>query len=147
MIVPLAVAAVAVTVSLATGSSDDKAAASACGAPIQRGVLPEWARTGFSDPRPKMPHVLGRSGRILAILFGDLVAPPAADRANKVLWVARDPLNGPADLKIRAERPGQVLNRVVPGGPGPSLIDLPAGCWRLTLRWADRTDVLELRYA
>jgi hypothetical protein len=146
-IAPLAVAAVAVAVYFATARGETPAA-SACGPPIQRGVLPEWARTGFSDPRPKMPHVLGRSERIAAILFGEpLHASPDPERANKILWVSRDPVSGASDLRIHAEGPGQAVDRVVPGGPGPSIVDLPrAGCWRLTLRWSGRTDVLELAF-
>jgi len=37
---------------------------------VRQGVLPEWARTGFSDPRPRLPHVMGRSGEIAALVFG-----------------------------------------------------------------------------
>ena len=45
-------------------------------------------------------------------------------------------------------RISQPVRRALPGGPGPSIIDLPAaGCWRLTLRWSGRSDVLDLRYA
>ena len=111
-------------------------------------MLPEWARTGFSDPEPKMPHVLGRDHRIVAVLFGDpLVAPPARDRANKILWVSRDPLQPLSDLRIRASDGSRTVSRVVQGGPGPSLIDLPAGCWHLSLSWSGRSDSLDLRYA
>src|SRR5689334_21716687 len=93
---------------------------------IDRGVLPSWARGGFSDPHPKMPHVIGDSGRIAAILFGDpLSDPPPKDRANKILWVAKDPPTGATDLKIRAVNGSQVVIRTVPGGPGPSTVDLP----------------------
>jgi len=36
----------------------------------------------------------------------------------------------------------------VPGGPGPSIIDLPApGCWTLHLSWSAHTDELKLHYA
>jgi len=114
---------------------------------LRSGVLPEWARTGFSDPQPRMPHAIGRSGRIAAIVFGaPLVAPPAPDRSNKILWVSRDPVRPLSDLRIRATDGAHMLSRVVPGGPGPSLVDLPAGCWHLTLRWSGRTDSLDLRY-
>jgi len=129
-----------------------RSATAAC-APLHRGVLPAWARTGFSDPRPRIPHALGRDGRIAAILFGDLVAPPLKDRGNKILWVARDPVKALSDLRISAQRVedghpvGPPVRRVVVGGPGPSGVDMPAtGCWRMTLRWSGRTDRLELRY-
>lgn len=118
-----------------------------CTAPSQ-GVLPEWARYGFSDPRPRVPHVLGRDGRIVAILFGPLIAPTAPpDRSNKILWAAREV--GPGSLEIEARRLGgdEVVRRVVEGGPGPSIVDLPvAGCWQLDLRWGEYTDTLFLTY-
>ena len=112
-------------------------------------VVPEWARTGFSDPEPKMPLVLGKDQKIVAIVFGSpLYAPPKEDRSNKILWVSRAPQDGISDLKIRATRAsdGTVANRSVPGGPGPSLIDLPDGCWKLQLSWSGHTDELVLRY-
>ena len=99
-----------------------------------------------------MPHELGRSGRIVAIVFGyPLLSPPSRQRSNKILWVARQ-ANGTA-LWVRAQRmagssrAGAPVSRVIAGGPGPSIVDLPApGCWRLTLRWAGQTDTLDLRY-
>jgi hypothetical protein len=116
-----------------------------CG--VDRGLLPPWARTGFSDPQPKAPHVVGTNGRIAAILFGDpLAAPPAKDRANKILWVSLDPQQPGSDLRIRAVDGSRVVHRVVRGGPGPSIVDLPAGCWQLALSWSGRTDTLALRY-
>jgi hypothetical protein len=97
--------------------------------------------------------VLGRDGRIVAILFGGLTAPPKAGSGNKILWVAKDPVRPLSDLKISARRivkgraVGKAVSRTVTGGPGPSGIDLPrAGCWRMTLKWSGRTDSLELRY-
>ena len=88
-----------------------------------------------------MPHVMGRSGRIVAILFGDpLVAPPARDGANKILWVSRNPVRPLSDLRIRASDGSHTVSRVVQGGPGPSLVDLPAGCWHLSLGWSGRSD-------
>ncbi|HWK28440.1 MAG TPA: hypothetical protein VNS09_17885 [Solirubrobacter sp.] len=122
-------------------------ATSDCGK-LTTSVLPEWARTGFSDPEPKMPHVLGDRGEITAIVFGDaLYAPPLKDRGNKILWVAREAVNEPTTLKIHAVDGDDVADREVAGGPGPSGIDLPhAGCWHVTLRWAGREDTLDLRY-
>jgi hypothetical protein len=152
-----AIAAVTVVVLLATfvlvrGSRGDDAHVDC--APLQRGVLPTWARTGFSDPRPRMPHVIGRHGRIAAIVFGDpLLSPPIEGRSNKILWVARELTTSASDLRIRAQRVrggrlvGEAVRRLVPRGPGPSIIDLPSpGCWRLALRWSDQRDELSLRY-
>jgi hypothetical protein len=134
------------------------AAALALGAPCQArvdtGVLPVWARAGFSDPKPRMPHVLGAHGRIAAILFGyPLASPPAQDHANKILWVSRRTPTRGSSLRIAAQRwengrpAGPPVARRVDGGPGPSIVDLPAaGCWRLTLRWSGRLDVLDLDF-
>jgi hypothetical protein len=115
---------------------------------VDRAVLPSWARTGFSAPEPKVPHVVGDDERIAAILLGDpLSSPRDRERANKVLWVARDPLTEPSDLRIRARQGDATVERVVSGGPGPSTIDLPRpGCWDLELRWAGQTDRLHLAY-
>ena len=106
--------------------------------------------------------MLGRSGGILAILFAPpLHSPPAADRNNKILWVARKRFDF-GDMRIRAQRMqgttriGKPIARRVAGGPGPSIIDLPAaGCWRFTLTWRTQggtsaargfSDTLDLRY-
>jgi hypothetical protein len=114
---------------------------------IDRGELPSWATAGFSDPHPSMPHVLGDDGKITAILFGDpLVAPPDAKRANKILWVSREPPTTPAPLKIHAVDGSRKVDRVVEDGPGPSIVDLPAGCWRLELSWGAQHDSMDLRY-
>jgi hypothetical protein len=148
-LISILVAAVAGAPATGSQPAPTAHAARSCHAVVDRGVIPAWARTGFSDPEPRMPHVLGRHGRIVAILFGDpLVAPPARDRSNKILWVSHKRQQDPTTLRIRASRPGhRTLTRSVPGGPGPSLIDLPAGCWHLHLRWADQRDRMDLRYA
>jgi hypothetical protein len=113
---------------------------------VERGVLPEWARTGFSDPEPKMPHVVGNSGQIAAVLFGDpLTSPPAPDRSNKILWVARETPQPPAQLTIQARQGDRTVTRKV--DVGPSYVDLPAGCWRLSLSWTGgHKDTLDLQY-
>jgi hypothetical protein len=147
--VPL-IAAVAAAAPASAGSS----APAACHSAVHHGVLPTWARTGFSDPRPRLPHVIGRSGEIAALVFGyPLRSPPSKDRSNKILWVSRRDVKPLSDLRIRAQRMegrrrvGRPVTRVVVGGPGPSGIDLPApGCWRLSLRWSGRSDQLDLRY-
>jgi hypothetical protein len=141
---------------LATVHAPGTAAAStrACHSAMRHGVLPSWARTGFSDPRPRMLHVLGRSGEIAAIVFGHpLRSPPAKTRANKILWVSRRPIKPPDELRIRAQRMrgdkpvGRHVVRVIVGGPGPSYLNLPApGCWRLSLRWSGRSDELDLDF-
>jgi hypothetical protein len=139
---------------LAGAASPRAGLASPCHPVVQKGVLPVWARAGFSDPRPRIPHVPGASGEIVAILFGyPLLSPPAKTRSNKILWVSRRAQQPLSDLKIRAQRMqgshavGPVVTRRVIGGPGPSIVNLPAaGCWRLALRWSRRADTLDLRY-
>jgi hypothetical protein len=148
----LLVAAVALATALAP--SPARASSGACHSAMRHGVLPSWARTGFSDPRPRMPHVLGRSGDIAAIVFGHpLLSPPGKTRANKILWVSRRPIKPPDELRIRAQRMrgdrpvGRHVVRVIVGGPGPSYLNLPApGCWRLSLRWSGRSDELDLDF-
>jgi hypothetical protein len=108
-------------------------AAAARAAPVERvpcnpvapvTVLPVWARGGFSSPRPAMPHVLGRKGLIVAIL-----------------WAEKDALAAPP----RAV--GAPVSRVLQGGPGPSFVNMPEpGCWRLSLHWSGRHDTLDLGY-
>jgi hypothetical protein len=125
-----------------------------CRPNVDHGVLPTWARSGFSEPRPRAPHVLGRNGEIVAILFANpLLVPQPAGRNNKILWVARRPFPVGANLHIRAQRMigtlavGAPVTRTVPGGPGPSIVDVPRrGCWRFSLRWGRRVDSLDLAY-
>jgi hypothetical protein len=135
------------------GSGAPSAAAGApggdCRADLTPRRLPVWARTGFSPPTQRVPYVLGDGGQIVAILWADhdpLSAPPRADRNNKILWAS--PYTG--TLRIEAVRSGsdQRVVRTVQGGPGPSIIDLPApGCWSFDLTWGGHHDHLRLRYA
>jgi len=114
--------------------------------------LPAWARSGFSPAGQAMPHMLGEAGNIVAILWASrdaLHSPPLQDRSNKVLWVSSIPLTGPDPLVIKATLAGSARTATVsvPGGPGPSVIDLPApGCWTLHLNWSGHTDEPKLRY-
>jgi hypothetical protein len=119
-----------------------------CPATVASAVLPDWARSGFSDPAPSAPYVLGEHGEIVAILFGDLSEPARPDRSNKILWVARG-TSGP--FTISATLGGNDSAPVVttlPDGPGPSIVDLPApGCWTFDLAWGAQRDTLRLPYA
>jgi hypothetical protein len=121
-----------------------------CVARLAPALLPEWARDGFSDPEPRVPYVTSGSGRLVAILFTDgLYAPPRQGQANKILWVTPIPNSPAGPLTISAQREGtsEIVTREVPNGPGPSTVDLPGpGCWHLTLRWGQATDVMDLRY-
>ena len=127
---------------------------SRCHSQVSRAVLPIWARGGFSGPQPRMPHAVGRSGQIAAIVFGyPLRSPPAQGRNNKILWVSRTQAKTIAPFWIRAQRMdgarpvGAPVRHIVSTGPGPSIVDLPeAGCWRFTLSWSGRKDSLDLAY-
>jgi hypothetical protein len=129
------------------------AASNGCAGQPPVGPLPVWARSGFSPADTAMPHVMGQAGNIVAILWAArdaLHSPPLPDRSNKILWVSRVPLVAPDPLVIRATLQGGTRTATVsvPGGPGPSIIDLPApGCWTLHLSWSGHTDELKLRYA
>lgn len=124
-------------------------AAGGCGYDVRRDVLPAWAWAGFSGPSPSgVPYVMGTRGDILAVLFGyPLKAPPpSAGPTNKVLWVSRVPVTTGDTLRISATDGTRTLTREVAGGPGPSTVDLPAGCWHLALAWSGHTDTMVLRY-
>lgn len=124
----------------------------ACVAQVPDTVLPRWARAGFTGPSPRIAYVRGHNRDMVAVLFAQpLTAPPSADHNNKILWVAR-PSTGHAAGTLRIDARladgSATAVRTVPGGPGPSIIDLPKpGCWHLTLHWAGRTDSLDLAYA
>ena len=138
----------------ATAAAKSAGAPYPCASALKRGVLPRWARTGFSSRRPRLPHVIGKERRIAALIFGNpLVSPPARRRNNKILWVSRLRVKPTDDLVIHAQRMhggrriGVAVTRKVDGGPGPSIIDLPApGCWRFSLAWSGHHDTLDLRY-
>ncbi|MGI8334574.1 hypothetical protein ACRYCC_31875 [Actinomadura scrupuli] len=140
---------------IVTGGGDGRVSpatgAGSCAVSVPSRVLPPWARTGFSAAEPRMPYVLGARGDIVAILFGDpLAAPPRRDLSNKILWVSRVPLvpGDPLVVHARLDGTGTRVTRTVPGGPGPSGIDLPRpGCWHLTLTWSGHTDTMDLRYS
>jgi hypothetical protein len=122
----------------------------ACHPTVHSGIIPGWARGGFSAPRPRMPFAVSRHQRMAALVFGfPLLDPPDPRRANKILWVSH--AAGPGHrLRISAQRmdgrrrAGAPLQRTV--DVGPSTVNLPAGCWRLTLRWSGRSDQIDLRY-
>jgi hypothetical protein len=115
-----------------------------CRSAVVNTVLPSWARGGFSDPTPSVPHVMGDDGDIVAILFGrTLHSPPSDEVNNKILWVGTTGADPGGSLEIDAVLAGtsRHVSREVQGGPGPSTIDLPAaGCWHLELTWGERPD-------
>ncbi|MFI5833429.1 hypothetical protein ACIA5A_07095 [Micromonospora sp. NPDC051300] len=125
-----------------------------CHSPVATGRLPDWADAGFSGDT-RMPHVLGARGEIVAILFGHpLTVGRGEGPTNKILWVGRPMSSSPdpaasTTLVITATRDGAgtPVVREVAGGPGPSIVDLPAaGCWHLRLAWSGRVDTMDLTY-
>ncbi|MEO7982091.1 MAG: hypothetical protein ABI807_14510 [Sporichthyaceae bacterium] len=147
----LAVAA-GVTAAVTGGGTDDTsrtipAGRTACDTALSNGVLPEWARDGFSEPEPRIAHATSEDGRMVAILFGPLTSPSAPGRNNKILWVER-PDSAGTPLHIDAVLPGtatQVTRDLA--GPGPSTVDLPApGCWTFALSFGGHRDVIHLVY-
>ena len=162
------VTAVVLTASGCSGSGEDSKHADAtgkthvatsnaggsCRPAMTQGPLPSWARRGFT-PGASSRHIIGDNGEIAAVLFGyPYHAPAAKDRANKILWVAKDAEGaadmGPDDhLVIRARLSGtnEVVSRSIAGGPGPSLVDMPKpGCWRFSLSWPGHSDNLDVEY-
>jgi hypothetical protein len=113
--------------------------------------LPSWERAGFNPPTLPMPYVMGDRGDIVAILWSEhdpLVVPPASDRNNKILWVARVGWGAPLQIQARLTGSDRSATRTVDGGPGPSIVDLPApGCWSLELTWGEQHDHVQLEYA
>ena len=135
-------------------SKTTNSAVSPCAPHVIDGVIPSWARGGFSQPNPTMHYELGTSGAIVALLWAfPLEAPPPATHNNKILWVSHLPGDGRALLinaqrMVRTHPVGRAVQRHVMGGPGPSIINLPAaGCWRLDLHWSGHSDRLDLSYA
>lgn len=132
-------------VSACTATDDRTTAGSSpapgCAAQVHRNQLPEWARAGFSGDARAI-YAVSRAGRMVAVLFGyPLTQPPAPDRNNKILWVSAPAADtsaepGSDDLVIdaRLDGRGEPVQQRIAGGPGPSIVDLPApGCWRLAL--------------
>ena len=136
------------TTSEATAAASD---GPACRRDYTPRTLPSWANAGFHPPTLPMPYVMGDKGDLVAILWAEhdpLVVPPAADRNNKILWVARVSSGGSLQIRAQLTGSGESVTRTVDGGPGPSIIDLPApGCWSFNLTWGEQHDHLELEYA
>jgi hypothetical protein len=140
------VAAGAVTAGVALRGDDTVTPASApysCTDVVKPALVPAWARTGFSDPEPKAPYVMGKDGGIVGILFGQpLTSPPAKDHGNKVLWVVQEN-SGPLRIEGRLAAGDDPV--VIESVTGPSYLDLPSpGCWHLDLTWEGHTDAVDL---
>lgn len=143
--------AVLVAIALLVGRGSDHhavapATGSACAGNVTTDPLPTWARAGFSTAGLNTPHVFGRQGDILAVLFVQLRVHQPADTSNKVLWVAKAGF-GPLHISAHLEGSSKTVTRELPNGPGPSYVDMPAaGCWQMSLTWGGYHDSLALRY-
>ena len=145
------IAAAAVAVSYVALQPHPKSAvptaSSSCSGAVVPIALPAWARSGFSERVPVMPHVLGTNRAIIAILWANppLYAPPKRRENNKILWVARDGSTAP--LVIHATlgaRDATVTRRLT---VGPSIVNMPnAGCWTFRLSWHGHHDTVQLPY-
>lgn len=122
---------------------------SPCNSVVTTDPMPEWADAGFSDDA-RVPHVFSQDRRIVAVPFaGTLVASTSSEPRNKVLLVAREPVQAPTTLTIDAQLDGsgEVVHRERAAGPGPGSLDMPqAGCWVMQVRWGGESDVLNLEY-
>ena len=113
----------------------------------QRTPLPEWARGGFTPPDQPVLNVVGEKGAVIAVLFGwPLREKQPEGKNNKVLWIAKSGQVGPLVIEGVRGGDGATARRVLADGPGPSIVDLPQGCWRLDLSWPGAEDRLYLRY-
>jgi hypothetical protein len=135
--------------SASPGSSQDSSSSTDCQGAVTTASLPTWARAGFHPPGVKVPYVEGARGDIVGVVFGQPLTAPQPDpgRQNKILWVSR--VGGGQPLKIDATLLDSdvTVMRLVPSGPGPSIIDLPeAGCWRFDLTWSGYSDELYVPY-
>ena len=58
-------------------------APAACRSTVVTGVLPVWARGGFSDARPVMPYVTSASGGVVAIIWSPSPDPRRTAAATR----------------------------------------------------------------
>jgi hypothetical protein len=125
-----------------------------CGTtPLYRGASPAWTRSAGGPA--ELVQATGHNGDVAAYLFGyPLRAGHPQDRANKILWVVRQPRDG-SDLTISGHPLGASVPAVSqqqppdssPGEIYPSIVDVPGtGCWQFVLQWHGHEDTVELPY-
>jgi hypothetical protein len=115
-----------------------------CRSAVVTGVLPTWARGGFSDPEPVMPYVRSAGGNIVAIIWEPLTGPPKDNSGDKVLWVWRDPQIGGVRAVARLNGTGAPVS-FADNVTGPSSVSLPSpGCYRVTITWPGGSDTMDL---
>jgi hypothetical protein len=119
-----------------------------CRSTVVTGVLPVWARGGFSDPRPVMPYVGSAGGGIVAIIWEPLTGPPRDASGDKMLWAWRTPVVDGVRAVARLDGTGPAVTFVDPGVTGPSAVSLPSpGFWRVTITWSGGSDTIDLEAA
>lgn len=120
-----------------------------CAVSVRDETLPVWARGDFVDGGAPVKHVEGLRGAVVGVLFGyPLSVPKRATTPNKILWIPRNPAsNGAISIDAQLNGLGSLVHRDVGFGGGQSIIDLPIpGCWRMTLRWAESSDTVDVPY-
>jgi hypothetical protein len=124
------------------------ASAAGCVSPVPVRPLPAWARSGFTGANPSAPYVLGEDGDIAGVVFGErLHLDATSGPQNKILWIARSGAAAPLRIEATLDNSEGTVRRELPGGTGPSILDLPAaGCWRVALHWGNQSDTVWLRY-
>jgi hypothetical protein len=95
--------------------------------------------------------VFSEHGDLIAVLFNyPPVSATEPGQGTKILWKSRLPQEPMQPLRIEATLDGSTttLIREIPGGAGPSLVQLPtAGCWRLALSWSGHQDRMTLQFS
>lgn len=109
-------------------------------------ITPVPERAAIDLPRRVSP--LSRRTRLPSAFGQRLTSPPyPRGRQNKILWVARVSGVGPLRIAAHLMSSDVAVVRHVRGGPGPSIIDLPAaGCWRFDLTWSGYSDQVYVAY-
>ena len=140
-----ALACIVTSLALVTGCSSQEA--TSCRSVVVRDPMPDWADAGFADGA-RVPHVFGSAGQIIVVPFaGTLVATQELAPRNKVLLIARQSLQQVTPVSIEAQHAGSGERVHRDREIGPGSLDMPsAGCWRLTMRWGDQTDTIDLEY-
>ena len=121
---------------------------------LYTGASPTW--TASAGPPVGLVGATAEHGDVAAVLFGyPLRAGHPQDRANKILWIVREPRDG-SELtlighRLGTDHPSVTYHQPDDSSPGeiyPSIIDVPTpGCWQFTVAWHGHTDEIEIPYS